>query len=375
MSSVAQFISPKNEKPVTTEAELSQILHEISSWQSLTNQQRLSQFFSTQKFLNRIPTMEHFSLHDAILKELTSKVDEESIISPPHPTQPNQLVTGNQPQPQSKVMNVDIDNFLTEHSVMKTIVKNFFKEMSFLKNNGVSGASVSEFVGQLNYPPESNNPTIALVYLLTERLLAQEREQIMADPFLPAFELLLQALKQLEESRNTTLKRNKWSFICELFNPQVEAKNQLLQIFLTKCLDGQLPVIHNTGLFECLTKRYDFTRERTPASSTSGGRSIGRSKGRSKTAATRPASTPLKMKRMPASSAGAVSKTVLGPSNTTDVNTKEKNHSIKNKPTHCQVSSPCTRGGLEQGLLPRKTVEKRKIHTENKKDVKISRKV
>ncbi len=387
VSSVVQFISPKNEEPVTTEAEMSQILHEISSWQSLTYQQRLSQFTSTQMFLNCIPTMEPFCLHDAILKELTSKVDEESIISPQHPTQPNPLATGNQPQPRGKVMDV-LDNFLTEHSEMKTIVKNFFKEMSFLKNNGVSVVSVSEFVGQLKYPPESNNPTIALVYLLTERLLAQEREQIMADPLLPAYEILLRALKQLEDSRNTTLKRNKWSFVCEIFNPQEEAKNQLLQIFLTKCLDGQLPVIHNTGLFECLTKRY-FTstagdsegrsktaaarhaatplkKERTPASSTSGGRS--------KTAATRHAATPLKKERTPASSAGGGSKTVVGPSNTTDVKSKGKN-SIKNKPTHCQVSSPCTRGGLEQGVLPRKTVEKRKILTKNEKDVKISRKV
>jgi hypothetical protein len=387
VSSVVQFISPKNEEPVTTEAEMSQILHEISSWQSLTYQQRLSQFTSTQMFLNCIPTMEPFCLHEAILKELTSKVDEESIISPQHPTQPNPLATGNQPQPRGEVMDV-LDNFLTEHSEMKTIVKNFFKEMSFLKNNGVSVVSVSEFVGQLKYPPESNNPTIALVYLLTERLLAQEREQIMADPLLPAYEILLRALKQLEDSRNTTLKRNKWSFVCEIFNPQEEAKNQLLQIFLTKCLDGQLPVIHNTGLFECLTKRY-FTstagdsegrsktaaarhaatplkKERTPASSTSGGRS--------KTAATRHAATPLKKERTPASSAGGGSKTVVGPSNTTDVKSKGKN-SIKNKPTHCQVSSPCTRGGLEQGVLPRKTVEKRKILTKNEKDVKISRKV
>jgi hypothetical protein len=300
-------------------------------------------------------------------------------------------------------------------------VKNFFKEMSFLKNNGVSGASVSEFVGQLKYPPKSNNPTIALVYLLTERLLAQEREQIMANPLLPAFEILLHALKHLEDSRNTTVKRNKWSFVCEVFNPPVEAKNQLLQIFLAKCLDGQLPVIHNTGLFECLTKRYctrtagdsegcsktvttsppatPLKRARTPASSTSGGRSktattthaatpvkraatpvkrartpsSSTSGGRSKTVTTTHAATPVKRARTPATSSGGGSKTVVGPTNTTVVK-KEKNHAIKNKPTH-QVSSPCTPGGLEQGLLPRKTVEKRKIHTKNKKDVKISRKL
>ena len=385
VSCCLQFISQKNEKQETTEVELSHMLHAISWWKSLTNLTRLSQFISTKTFLNSIPTMNHLCMHECILKELTSKGAEESI-SPPHLTQRHQFVTKQQSkisdvekcQFQSKKLTEPIDNFWTEHSVTKTIVKNFFMEMMFFQKKEVSDVSVKEFVCQLEYPPDSNLriPTIAFLYLLTEQLLSQKREQIMDNPLLPAFKILIDALEYLDRSRNTNVKRKKWSILCDTFYPpQEEDKNQLLHIFLTKCLHGQLPVLNNHGLFDCLTKRYctTETNSKVLCTKTTGG-------GHSKTVMTSPGATHLNRARTPASSTGgSLSKTVpttpaASPSNTTSakVATKPKN-AITTKSN--QVSSPCTPGGQEQRVSPRKTVEKRKIKSNTDKKVKMSRKL
>jgi hypothetical protein len=389
--------------------------------------------------------MKHLCIHECILKELTSKGAEESI-SPPHLTQPHQFVTKQQSkvsdvekcQFQSKKLTEPMDNFWTEHSVTKTIVKNFFMEMMFFQKNEVSVVSVEKFVCQLEYPPDSNlrNPTIAFLYLLTEQLLSQKREQIMDNPLLPAFKILIDALVYLDKSRNTNVKRNKWSILCDTFYPpQEEAKNQLLHIFLTKCLHGQLPVLNNHGLFDCLTKRYCTTetnstqvlRTKAPggghsktvmtspaathlnrARTTGGGRSktvttspaathlnrartaathLNRARtaatplnrvrttggGRSKTVTTSPAATHLNRAR---TTGGGRSKTATTSPAATHLNsaTKPKN-TIKPKSNQV-VSSPCTPGDQEQRVSPRKTVEKRKIISNaDKKDVKMSRKL
>jgi hypothetical protein len=245
----------------------SDIIDEISIWLSLPKTERRILFVSTVIFLNSIHKLK-LCLHESIQKELNPKRGEEltdpfqiETDEPPSPP-PVSTVSNVQkiqfhPQKSNKTMINYFETSWNSHSG-KSLVKNLFNEMSFLQKKGVSVGTVSQFLNQLKYPPDGHKctSTIAFLYYLTEHLSlrASTGEEEIQTPLLPAYAALLFSLDFIFKSRNPIVRKEKWSNLCEVFNPEEESNNHLLHIYLAKCLNGRIPDISHPGLFGFLTK-------------------------------------------------------------------------------------------------------------------------